>query len=222
MKLFLRFIIVAPIFCFSQTYSISLPQKNIYHPEVLDSVVDKWDKSFVEYKSLNPQAKELLYWTNYSRRRPHRFWDSVIVPALKTFPELSGTSSKTLYSDLSKLSALPLFEINSELITMSQGHSDEIGKQKLPLTHDSPDGSTFGDRFKKYGLKNCGGENISLSDDALLGLILLYIDYNLISAGHRRNLLSTQFTQIGIGATRYGNTENILLIRILPANNSFT
>ncbi len=216
---FLFFIIANFVFiyCAGQSFSVTLPQKQIYHPSV-DSIVDRWDKSFREYNALNSEAKQLFYWINYSRINPKRFWDSVLVPVLKVFPELKGDFTNSLFKDLYSLKNLPMFSLNESLCRMSQQHSDEIGKPGLPMSHDSPDGSTFDNRFKRYGLINCGGENISIADDQLLGLILLYIDYNLPSEGHRRNLLSLQFTQIGIGVCKYATTSSYFSVQDFACN----
>jgi len=207
------FLSILPIFSFAQGYSVTLTQKKLPHPITIDSTVDNLDRSFSNYNQLNETGKELLYWTNYSRKDPKRFWDSAVAPILNALPELNGNSAKALQKDLYQITALPLFQLNTPLINMAQFHANETGKKQLPLSHNSADGSSFGERFSNAGLKNCGGENIAISDDVLLGLVLLYIDYNLPDAGHRKNLLSEKFSIIGIGACPYGKTGNFFFVQ---------
>jgi hypothetical protein len=207
-KHFLFLCFLVPVIAKSQSYSITLQEKSIPHPQLIDTTVDNWDNSFKNYSLLSKNAQSLLYWTNYSRRNPKRFWDSVVNPAIKILPELNGESSQSLQKDLYKTNTLPMFKLNSLLINMAQIHADEIGIKQLQISHNSPNGNTFADRFSKFGFKNCGGENIEVSDEVLLGLILLYIDYNVPEAGHRKNLLSQQFTDIGIGLSNYGKSRN--------------
>jgi hypothetical protein len=207
-KHFLFFYLFVPLISKAQSYSITLQQKSIPYPTVIDTSVENWDKSFTEYHLLAKDVQVLLYWTNYSRHNPKRFWDSVVSPIVKALPELNGESSSSLQKDLYKTQSLPLFNLNNLLVKMAQFHANEIGIKQLPISHDSPDGTNFAHRFSKFGLKNCGAENINTSDDVLLGLVLLYIDYNMTEAGHRKNLLSQQFTDIGIGICNYGKSGN--------------
>ncbi len=214
MKHLLYIFLLFPLFSGAQFYKITVENKILPHPLTRDSAVDQWDRSFPEYKQLNATARELLYWTNYSRENPKRFWDSAVSPILQVLPELRSSYSSSLERDLRKSTPLPLFRLNSILVSMAQEHAADIGSRHLPISHSSSGGMSFAQRFEASGLKTCGGENIGLGDDdMLLGLILLYIDYGLEAEGHRKALLNPAYTDIGIGASPYGTEPKIFYVQ---------
>jgi hypothetical protein len=213
-KLYLFFWLLLPFFSRGQTsFSMTLPDTPIPHPVVIDTAVDNWNHSFKSYTLLNPQEKELIYWVNYSRINPKRFWDSVVVPILKIIPDLKSGESQSLKQALYQSTLLPLFSIHPNLENMAKPEAAAIGKHAAAISHTSPDGKSFIQRFQENGFRSCGGENICLSDDMLLGLVLLYIDLKVPESGHRKNLLSKEFTNIGIGSAKYGNTDNYFFVQ---------
>ena len=53
------------------------------------AILSELDKH-LETTHLNPTQKEWFYWTNYSRADPRRFWDSIVQPLLKEYPNLKN------------------------------------------------------------------------------------------------------------------------------------
>jgi hypothetical protein len=205
-KLFLILLLI-PFAATSQSV-VTLEQREVKFNLSRDVEIDQWDMSFKSYKNLSKEEQDILYWTNYSRKSPQRFWDSVMVPILSTFPQLKGKFSTSLQDDLYKSEALPLLALNDTLISTSKGHALDIGLKRANISHTSTDGTTFSKRLQSAGIRNCGSENMSLGGgDILLSIAMLYLDYGLENLGHRKTLLNPEYISIGVGAIQYGKEE---------------
>lgn len=189
----------------AQTSTIQFEQKPIPMPTVIDSVVLRYNKGIAGYNKLSESSRELLYWTNYSRKDPKRYWDSVILPIISVFPQLKGIYSESLKNDLFAIkTSLPLLKFDPVLNNLAQSHANDITTKKAKPSHLSTDGTSFQQRFKRTGLNVCGGENISFGElTPYFALALLYIDYGLPEYGHRKALLNPSFTRIGVGAANF-------------------
>lgn len=206
-------LILYPILSFSQTKGIVLEARDIPKPTEFDTAILNGDGRQPVFATLKTSAQVFLYWTNYSRVNPKRFWDSVVQPILEAFPTLKSSYSESLKTDLYNSPALPAFKLNSTLIGTAQAHASDIGLKKGTPGHISSDGRTFVERIKEAGIKNCAGENVSLGDvDPILSLVLLYIDYGIPTLGHRKSLLNGNYTETGIGVSPYGDTDNIFIV----------
>lgn len=199
-------------FSFSQITMIELDEKRVPEPLTRDSIVDRWNLSQPGFQKLPNEAKQLLYWTNYARNNPAKFWDSVVVPVLNTFKPLNTPEAVSLKKDLLRVGKLPMFVLNETLVGTAQSHAFDIGRKKAPLSHNSTDGTDFGTRIKKAGIRYCANENISLSSQSvLLSLILLYLDIRLPDQGHRKTLLDMNLREIGVGSSLYGSDQYFLV-----------
>ena len=90
-KLLFILLLTIPCALYSQSVVV-LEQRKINFNLSLDKEVEQWNKSFGTYSMLSKEEKEILYWTNYSRKDPVRFWDSVMVPILTVFPPKASIS----------------------------------------------------------------------------------------------------------------------------------
>ena len=199
-------------FSFSQITMIELDEKRVPEPFTRDSIVDRWNLSQPGFQKLPNEAKQLLYWTNYARNNPSKFWDSVVVPVLNTFKPLNTPEAISLKKDLLRVGKLPMFVLNETLVGTAQSHASDIGRKKAPLSHNSTNGADFGTRIKKAGIRYCANENISLSSQSvLLSLILLYLDIRLPDQGHRKTLLDMNLREIGVGSSLYGSDQYFLV-----------
>ena len=184
---------------------VVLEQRKISFNLVVDEEVESWNRSFHSYELLSKQEKEILYWTNYSRKDPVRFWDSVMVPILVSYPQLRGKFALSLKADLQAAKSLPLLALNDTLILSARQHALDIGMKTATVSHTSTNGTTFSRRLQNLGVRNCGSENMSLgSGDILLSIAMLYLDQGLENLGHRKTLLNADYIYVGIGATKYG------------------
>ncbi len=182
---------------FSQT---KLENRTIPTPTKRLASVETFNAQLPLFSSLSIQEKEILYYTNVARSQPKYFWDSIVQPILKTFPSLVGKNSQTLYKDLINTGILPMFSLHNSLIQAARFHSNDLASTGV-FSHTSSNGKSFIDRMESFGVKNTyAAENISMGQQAILqSIVLLYLDIGIPDLGHRKTLLSTNYTLIGIG-----------------------
>jgi hypothetical protein len=183
-------------------------------PSITDRKVLAWNQNQPEYKDLSSKEQQFYYWVNYSRINPSRFFDSVVVPIVKIYPQLNGANYSSLKQDLEQTPVLPPLALSHSLLRMSDFHAVSITTNDASPSHVSYNGETFDIRFKRFGLNNCGGENISYGaaqTDPLFMLVLLYLDVNVTDLGHRKALLNPSFVTTGIAAANYKN-GNVFLV----------
>jgi len=191
-----------------------LSDTKIPEPEKTDKQVQEWNRNQLIGKNNSTQEQDFFYWVNFSRRNPSEFYDKAVKEIIKTYPQLKGKNLETLESDLKNSASLPMFNLSTYLNLMAQSHSKDITSNNASPSHISTNGDGFIERFKKAGLRNCGGENISFSGgdgNALLMLVLLYLDINVPDLGHRKALLNPLFTDTGIGISIYKNGNTFLV-----------
>jgi hypothetical protein len=216
MKLFLLLLLL-PFAAISQSVVV-LEQREIKFNLAKDEAVEKWNASFKTYNKLSKEEKEILYWTNYSRKDPVRFWDSVMIPILQVHPQLRGKFSASLKEDLKAAGSLPMFGLNDTLITSAKSHALDIGDKKATVSHTSTNGTSFAKRLQAAGIRNCGSENMSLGNgNVLMAIAMLYLDHGLENLGHRKTLLNREYTNVGIGATMYSK-EQLFFVQDFSCN----
>lgn len=208
----LAILLALPFISFSQLSLVELEDKPVPEPLSTEEVILRWNKSQVNYQKLPAESKEMLYWTNFCRANPRKFWDTVVVPVLAAFPDLDKSEARSLKTDLFATGPLPLFTLNSSLIETAQLHASDIGGHHGPLGHTSTDGTDFGTRMKRINIKRCAAENIAMSSHStLLAVVLLYLDIGLPEKGHRKALLDPNLREIGIGSAKYGQGQYFLV-----------
>ena len=212
-KLFLLIILLSPFAAYTQHFgTTTLEVKTLPGLPARDNSIDTFLNANSMYRSLSPNLKDWFYWTNYSRKSPKKFWDSVITPILHIYPDFRNSYTSSLEKDLTTTPPLPLLKPNKTLLNTSRSLAEELAAQNASPSHTSPSGATFPDRMKAAGIKNCAGENISFGPpNPLLMLILLYIDQGVPQLGHRRSLLNPAFTELGVGMATYANKNSIFI-----------
>ena len=93
---------------------------------------------------------------------------------------------------------LPLLKLNTELSRVARFKSQDMIDKKY-FSHTSPTyGSPF-DMMQSFGLKfSAGGENIAYGQKTASEVMNSWMN----SSGHRANILSQAYTQIGIGVAK--------------------
>ncbi|MFT4154158.1 CAP domain-containing protein [Parafilimonas sp.] len=207
------FLLLAALSCKSQK-TLMFPQTEIPKPQMNDQTILQWNENQPGYSSLSRLEKEFLYWVNYSRKNPRSFFENAIMPIVKIYPQLRGSNLNSLENDLKGSPSLTLLQLNPVLVRMSEFHARDITVSNANPSHNSTNGESFVDRFKKFGFKNCGGENISYGGgdtDPLFMLIMLYLDINVDNLGHRKALLNSSFVNTGISIAKYKNGNTFLV-----------
>ncbi len=207
-KVLVTCLFFAPLFSFSQISTIDLVIKTVPKPVSRDTAADNWDLRLPAYHTLSDKAKDVLYWTNYCRNNPQKFWDTVMAPILVAFPKLQGPEANSLKADLLDAGKLPMFILNDALLKTAQSHAVDISRKPSPPSHTSTNGTDFGTRMNRAGIKTCASENISVGyNEVLLSIALLYLDIGLPERGHRKALLNSSLLEIGIGCSPYGKDQ---------------
>ncbi len=202
------YLLLFPLFSFAQISIVELEVRHVPSPAIRDTVVDHWNLSQPKYETLPGQAKDFLYWVNYSRRNPKRFWDSIVSPILRVFPSLADSEAISLKADLFQTDPLPMFALNEILLQTAQLHASDIVNNNASPSHVSTNGTNFGERMKRAGIKYCASENFSLcSHGALVAVVLLYLDIGIPNPSHRKSLLNPMFVETGIGSASYSNEQ---------------
>jgi uncharacterized protein YkwD len=209
----LLFLLLLPLAAASQHFSTSTIEVKPLpvFPEKNAAIVD-YIRSFPETKSLTADEFDWFYWTNYSRTQPRNFYDSVVAPVLKTFPNLQSSYSSSLRRDLYQAEPLEMIRPNRQLAKVAQGHANNLRESRSGPSHSSPSGETFQARMTAANVKNCAGENISFGpSNTVLALVFLYIDEGLPEVGHRKSLLNPSYKQMGIGISTYPNNNYMVV-----------
>lgn len=179
----------------------------------IDSGLYKSISSSGSFAMLSQTEQESLYWINYFRQNPRRFWNSVMKEFLLQFPEAKSSYTRSLESDiLIAPQSLPLLAPDSGLIRMASAHAADLKKRNGVISHTSSGGRTFVQRIQAAGRYTCGAENIfNGSFSGLESLIALLIDHGVVDKGHRVNLLDPKFQLIGISFVAFAPGKGILV-----------
>ena len=212
----LVFIIISSLFTVLAGAQANLTFKS-FTPVSISMTQDKSVQSFCEsqplYSKLSVADKELYYWINYSRVHPKKFFDSVAVPIIASMQEIKTNNRyyTSLRTDMYKQPATSMYRLNDTLITLATKHNNYLFKTFPNLSHDGANGVTMQSRFVKAGLTS-GAENIGLGmHNTLYTLVLLYLDIDVPSLGHRKTFLNADYTSIGLNSTKVGS-NNILSV----------
>jgi len=214
-------LILTTLSCKSQK-TLVFQQTTLPKPAMDDKSVITWNEQQPGYYSLSAKEQEFYYWVNYSRKSPTEFYEKAILPIVKTYAQLEGENLISLKKDLNAIQSLALFSLNVPLLKMSEAHAKDITYSNANPSHNSTNGNGFIERFKTYGLKNCGGENISYGGgdaDPLFMLVMLYLDINVSDLGHRKSLLNPSYITTGIAIEKYSNGNTFLVEDFACAQN---
>jgi hypothetical protein len=211
-RLFILILLAFPFISFSQMASIELVVRPIPLPVTLDTAVVRFNESQPAYQALSEASKDFYYFVNLGRSNPQKFWDSIIRPILRTFPNLKGPESESLYADMMRSGPLEMFSLNQSLIRTAQLHASDIAAKHAPPSHTSTNGTDFSTRMRQIAIKACANENIAVSSQStILSVLLLYLDIGLPEKGHRKALLDTKLKETGVGSAPYGKDQTFFV-----------
>ena len=133
---------------------------------------------------------------NLMRSNPREYAEKYIKPRITASSSSYWTSC---VSDMSKITSLGEFTYAEGLYQVSKAHSTTQGKT-TQTGHTRTNGeswSTVIDRYcKKY---SSVGENISYGPNNARDIVIqLLVDDGVSSLGHRKNLLSKEYTSVGV------------------------
>lgn len=185
----------------------------------IDPNLGKYVDRELSSSGLSKEEREFFYWVNYLRSNPALFFTNCVVPFLKQFPEANGKEAKSLEKDLLSSSKLPLFSYSLTATDAAKIHCADLALKQSNIGHNSSDGKSFSARMRLAGLTKCAAENIYTGkSDPLLSLMMLLLDIGLESAGHRKNLLTSWYNQMGLSIQTHRSMKRSVLVQIFTCS----
>ena len=170
--------------------------------QVKDSAIWQALQAQPDFAALKSEVKEQLYWINFVRIHPRKFYDEYAAAYIKQRYGSGNKYTSSLREDLYQAPSQQPFKLQPVLLQSSAAHAADLVRTKK-FQHESSDGTSFQTRMTKLGFQ-CSGENIHIGTSTPFeALMLLLIDNKVKGTGHRNNLLSTRFTHIGLAWTPY-------------------
>jgi len=168
---------------------------------------------------LSTGEKEFFYWVNYMRKNPNQFYNDCVLPFLKQFPEANGKEAKSLEKDLKASAKLNLLSFALAASDAAKIHCADLTLKQNGIGHNSSDGKNFSTRMRLAGITKCAAENIYTGkNEPLLSLIMLLLDLGLEVPGHRKNLLTPWFSQMGVSIQTHRSMNRVVLVQIFACS----
>jgi uncharacterized protein YkwD len=128
----------------------------------------------------------------------------VLVPAAESFDDIASAENfalERLNEDRRQLDLPPLF-LDLALSEVARAHSEEMRDEQY-FAHLSPNTGLAGDRLEQARYRaSAHGENLALNDSIYEAQSSL-----MESVGHRRNIINTSMSHVGIGLARDDKEE---------------
>lgn len=189
------------------------------HQSPTDSILYNFTRTQTKGRGLTETEMGVYYWTNSVRTNPILFLNTVLNPFLKQFPEAKGPASASLEADLKALKPLPPLKFNPLLQQAAHYHANDLTQEGTELSHNSSKGLSFAQRMKLAGITACAAENLYTGkNDGLLPVLMLLLDIGLTPPGHRKNILSTNYTAIGLSIRPNKDGSGIVLVQDFGCN----
>lgn len=146
--------------------------------------------------SLTQEEKNVIYLMNLARLNGTKFRDTY---AKGYLGNKSSSYISSLYSDLSRVSNLPMLVPETYLTKAAAAHAKEMGSSGQ-VSHNSLDGTDCFTRIRNNGYRgNALGENCSYGESSALGIVMqLLVDEGVSGVGHRKNILGSEYKCVGV------------------------
>lgn len=165
-----------------------------------------------EEKGLKEEEKKVIQLTNLIRLDGALFARTYLqeyIALKKLDPKNKYVTS--LIADLKRVKDLPMLVPNDKLFQAALFHAKDMGS-KGKTGHTSSDGTESFDRIKRF-LKPTG--NYVLAENCYYGfpdaftiVMQLLIDEGVQNLGHRKNMLSPRFQQVGVAIREHKTYRN--------------
>ena len=184
------------IFIFTLLVSIGCFCQKVYPYEKWKSQELSLAANFNSISYMDSTEKEILYYSNLVRLNPKLFCKTYLQEYIDLNQlDISNSYISSLISTLNSCKSRNELIADTNLFEMAKFHAISMGEKGL-VGHNG-----FENRSKKYlkGKFGAIGENCSYGDKYAIDIFMsLLIDEGVPSLGHRYNLLTSDFTSIGI------------------------
>lgn len=151
-----------------------------------------------EVSYLSKTEKDMILYMNLARLDGNWFIEHVYNKKTSFVSKFSSSYRKSLVKDLKKVKDRPMLKPAKGLTKAARYHAKDMG-EKGKIGHNSSDGTTTFERIKKYAQGGYMAENCQYGHLAALDIVLdLLIDDGISSLGHRKNILSGNFSYVGV------------------------
>lgn len=166
--------------------------KNI-PPNILDKANTAKNTAY-----LSKTEKEVILYMNIARLDGDWFIKHIYNKKISFVSSFSSSYRKSLLKDLKKTKDHPMLYPAKGLTKAARYHAKDMGK-KGKTGHRSSDGTETFVRIKKYAQGGYMAENIQYGYQSALDIVLdLLIDDGISSLGHRKNILNSNFSYVGV------------------------
>lgn len=184
---------------------------NIYAQFNIENALLSFDKKTLEAANtaksvsyLVDDEKKLIFYGNLARLNPALFLEKIVIPYTQNDESEYVTSLK---DDLKKMLPIHPHIPYKPLAEAAKFHAEDMGKTG-EIGHTSTDGTSFGDRLKRYVKMSGMAENCSYGKEKPIDILMqLLIDDGVPNKGHRVSILSPKYFSIGVSIKahqRYG------------------
>ena len=143
---------------------------------------------------LSKEEKLVVYYMNLARMDGKMFIETY----LKDLKSSNKIDEKSLIEELSIIKGLPMLYPNQKLCEAASFHAKDIGDAGL-VQHESSDGTSPGERIKRYYNGGAMAENVSCAfEDGMNIVMQMLVDEGIENHVHRANILNPKFNRIGV------------------------
>lgn len=149
-------------------------------------------------KYLSQDEKDVILYINLARLDGRWFLKNIVENNSEFTEQASSRYVNSLISDLKHTKHLSALYPSEKLTQSARYHAKDMGKTGK-TGHRSSNGTSFEKRLRRYTQGNFIGENCDYGfSDPLLIVLDLLIDDGVPSYGHRENILSKDFSHVGV------------------------
>src|SRR5690606_35994033 len=127
-----------------------------------------------------------------------QFYDKILLPFLKQFPEAKSSYTRSLINDLTNRSPVTPLIPSKKLNAVANSHARDLGANRRSISHRSSKAESFTERLNKFGDFECASENVYAGkEDGLQAVLFLLIDAGVQNFGPPKNTLDPTMKYIG-------------------------
>ncbi|RLD67149.1 MAG: CAP domain-containing protein [Bacteroidetes bacterium] len=176
---------------------LSLLAQNEIYKSIPKSNLDKANTAKnVNY--LSNSEKEVILYMNLARLDGSWFIEHIYNKKISFVNKFSISYRKSLVIDLKEVKDLPMLNPAKGLTKSARYHAKDMGTIG-DIGHKSSDGTSTFVRIKKYAQGGYMAENCQYGHEEAIDIVLdLLIDDGISSLGHRKNILNSNFSYVGV------------------------
>ncbi len=147
---------------------------------------------------LSNNEKDVILYMNLARLDGNWFIEYVYKKKTSFVSQFSSSYRKSFVKDLKEIKDHPMLKPAKGLTKAARSHAKDMGKIGK-IGHNSSDGTSTFVRIKKYAQGGYMAENCQYGHEEAIDIVLdLLIDDGISSLGHRKNILNSNFSYVGV------------------------